>query len=96
MLGNIFKSLFGGSGSGETEAKSDPAVVYDSFQISPAPRQYNGQWQVAGRIEKTFGDDVKTHEFLRADTFGSRDDAANETVRKAKLMIDQQGDRIFG
>jgi hypothetical protein len=94
MIGKIFKSLFGSSEEGKSASKST-VVVYDDFQIIAEPQPSNGQWQVAGRIEKQFGETTKTHRFIRADTLPGETDAANEMVRKAKMMIDQQGDRIF-
>ncbi|MBO6894190.1 MAG: transcriptional regulator [Roseibium sp.] len=94
MIGKIFKTLFGSSGEGKSSKKST-VVEYDSFRIIAAPMSTNGQWQVAGRIEKTFGEETKVHQFIRADTMPAEADAANEMVRKAKMMIDQQGDTIF-
>ncbi|MCV0424511.1 MAG: transcriptional regulator [Roseibium sp.] len=95
MLGKIFKSLFGSSGEEKKGASKSTVVVYDDFQIIAEPQSSNGQWQVAGRIEKQFGETTKTHRFIRADTLPGETDAANEMVRKAKMMIDQQGDAIF-
>jgi hypothetical protein len=47
-------------------------------------------------IEKDFPDGVKAHRFVRAETHPSRDDAVAFSITKAKQIIDQQGDRIFG
>ena len=38
---------------------------------------------------------MKKHDFVRADTYASRDDAIAFTITKAKQLIDQQGDRMF-
>ncbi len=38
----------------------------------------------------------RTHELIRADTMGSLDDATAISVAKARQMIDEQGDRLFG
>jgi hypothetical protein len=38
---------------------------------------------------------VKEHKFIRADRFASREDAVEVTIRKARQLIDQQGERIF-
>lgn len=35
------------------------------------------------------------HEFVRADVFTSMDDAVEFTIRKAKLIIDQNGASLF-
>jgi hypothetical protein len=38
---------------------------------------------------------VKTHRFVRADTYNGREDAIAFTIAKAKQIIDQVGDRMF-
>jgi hypothetical protein len=94
MFGKILKSLFGSSGETKSSKKS-AAVDYDDYKIIAEPELSNGQWQVAGRIEKKFGEETKVHRFVRADTLPGETDAANEMIRKAKMTIDQQGDTIF-
>ena len=37
----------------------------------------------------------KEHRFIRADTYGSYEDAVNFTLSKARQIIDLQGVRIF-
>lgn len=96
MLGNMFKSLFGSSGAGKQEAAvKGTAVDYEGYTIVAEPRPAGGQWQIAGRIEKTAGATPRVHTFIRADTLPDQEGAANEMIRKAKLMIDQQGETIF-
>ncbi len=93
MLGNILKGLFGTS-----EKASRPAVepvLYDGYEIFAEPRSAGGQWQVAGRIEKDVEGDRKSHVFIRADTMPSADEARAHMIRKAKVLIDQQGSSIF-
>ncbi|MEP1932677.1 MAG: HlyU family transcriptional regulator [Roseibium sp.] len=94
MFGKLLKGLFSSSGDGSGSATS-VAVDYDSYQIIAEPKSANGQWQVAGRIEKQIGEETKSHTFIRADTLPNETDAANEMIRKAKMMIDQQGETIF-
>ncbi|MCX2721651.1 HlyU family transcriptional regulator [Roseibium salinum] len=95
MIGKMFKSLFGGSGEGAKTKSEAMTVAYQEYLIIAEPRPANGQWQVSGRIEKQVGDTTRTHTFIRADTLPDETGAANEMVRKAKMMIDQQGDSIF-
>ncbi|MET1411921.1 HlyU family transcriptional regulator [Roseibium sp. HPY-6] len=96
MLGKMFKSLFGGSGEGQAKAASKTtAVEHEGYQIIAEPQSSGGQWQVAGRIEKQIGEETKIHRFIRADIMPGEAEAANEMIRKAKMMIDQQGDAIF-
>ncbi len=95
MFGKVLKSLFGSS-DGPQKTGSSVSVEYDSYTIIAEPQQSGGQWQVRGRIEKQIGDELKAHTFIRADTLPGESEAANEMIRKAKVMIDQQGDSIFG
>jgi hypothetical protein len=94
MFSKVLKSLFGASGDGPKTGSSVP-VDHDGYTIIAEPQQSGGQWQVRGRIEKQVGEELKSHVFIRADTLPGESEAANEMVRKAKLMIDQQGDSIF-
>lgn len=95
MIGKLVKSLFGGGDGPQKKSSGHPPVVYDGYEIIAEPRQASGQWQVSGRIEKDIDGTRKVHDFIRADTLPSEEEAANHTVRKAKMMIDQQGDTIF-
>lgn len=94
MLGKLIKGLFG------TEKASAPKAskveVYEGYRIIAEPRSSQSQWQVAGRIELDRGEETLVHVFIRADVMPSEADAANEMIRKARLMIDQQGETIFG
>ncbi|GAA0775143.1 transcriptional regulator [Roseibium denhamense] len=95
MIGKFFKNLFSSEGEAPKSASKETMVVYDNYRIIAQPQSSSGQWQVSGRIEKDFGETTKTHRFIRADTLPGETDAANEMIRKAKMMIDQQGDTIF-
>jgi hypothetical protein len=78
------------------EAPPVAGVEYKGYRILPAPYlNNNSSYQTAGTIEKDTPDGVKRHEFVRADTYDSRDDAVAFTISKAKQVIDQLGDRIF-
>lgn len=90
------KARFFGSPSAEPEAPAGEAVEYKGFRLRAAPFPAKGQFQTAGIIEKDTPDGVKEHRFVRADTHPSKDDAAEFSIRKAKQIVDEQGDRIFG
>ena len=51
--------------------------------------------RIAARIEKEVNGEVKTHRLIRADTLESHGAAVEASVGKAKLLIDQLGDRLF-
>ena len=78
-----------------SDAPAAPAVEYKGYRIRPAPYRTKDQYQTAGTIEKDTPEGVKEHRFIRADTYGNRDDAIAFAITKAKQIIDQQGDRMF-
>jgi hypothetical protein len=87
---SIISRLFGGGATPEPEPET-----YKGFNIFPAPQSGEGGFRIAGRIEKEIDGEVKSHDFLRADTMQSKDECARFTVVKAKQIIDEQGDRLF-
>jgi hypothetical protein len=91
---SFWKSLFGGS-SGGGEKASEP-VEYNGFTIRAAPYKAEGQYQTAGTIEKVVDGVSKEHKFIRADRHASYDDAVEFSRSKARQIVDQQGDRMFG
>jgi len=93
---SLWKKLFGGGGgAGRQEPPLDP-VEYKGFVIRPAPFVEGGQYQTCGIITREVGGETKEHRFIRADRFASKDDAVDITLRKARQLIDEQGERIFG
>lgn len=90
-------SIFGGSGASAT---STPQVEiephsYKEYLIFPTPISEGGQYRLSARIEKKQGNEVLKHEFVRADLFSSHEDAVEFSVRKAKLIIDQNASALF-
>src|SRR5262245_41299338 len=92
-ISGFFGKLFGGGGGA---AKQADATEYNGYTIHPAPRREAAGWLTVGTIAKEFPEGVKEHKFIRADTSSSWDDAVALSVRKAKQIIDEQGDRMFG
>lgn len=70
-------------------------IEYKGFQVAAQPVSEGGQYRVGGKITKGEGDEIKEHSFLRADLIPSEDEAKEFSITKAKLMIDQLGDRVF-
>ncbi|TCS43988.1 HlyU family transcriptional regulator [Reinekea marinisedimentorum] len=68
---------------------------YQGFRVCATPIAEGGQYRVSGIIEKGEGEDKQQHTFVRADLIAGKDEAKQFTVMKAKLMIDQLGDRVF-
>ena len=92
---SFWKSLFGG-GASDSEAKASAPVEYNGFMIQAAPYKAEGQYQTAGVITKDVGGVTKEHKFIRADRHASLDDAVEFSLSKAKQIVDQQGERMFG
>jgi hypothetical protein len=93
---SFWKSLFGGkAAAGDAEPTLGEAVEYNGFVIRAAPIAESGRYLTAGVIEKEVAGVRKTHRFIRADTFASRDEAVTFSVGKARQIIDLMGERIF-
>jgi hypothetical protein len=91
LLGNFLA----GRGGGVSAAPAAAPVEYKGYRIKPAPYRATGHFQTAGTIEKDTAEGLKSHAFIRADTYAAYEDALAFTISKAKQIIDQQGDRIF-
>jgi hypothetical protein len=94
---SFWKKIFGSGGS-EAAAAGGPEMAreeYKGFVIRAAVQPAGSEFQLAGSIEKEIGGDVKRHDFVRADRFSSKDEAANFTLAKGRQIIDEQGDGLF-
>ena len=94
---SFWKTLFG------RKAETAPAaptvakeIEHKGYLIRATPYREAGQFQTAGTIEKTIDGAKKEHRFVRADRFGSLDEAADFAITKGKQIVDEQGDRLFG
>ncbi|OOV86846.1 HlyU family transcriptional regulator [Oceanospirillum linum] len=86
-----FKSLFATGEKAPKAPQNQASESYGDYLITPASIKEEQGFRINGTITK--GEQV--HIFIRADTLPSADECAKEMIRKAKQMIDQQGDRIF-
>lgn len=93
---SFLKRLFGLGSAEAPAAPASEAVEYKGFRIRPAPFKEGAQFQTCALIDKTVDGVAKEHRLIRADRFASLDDARDVSLRKAKQMIDEQGDRLFG
>ncbi len=92
-MSGFFSKLFGGSG--EKSAPAFETETYKGFVIEPRPKGASGSYNIAGSIRKEGEADGPSHNFIRADTFTSPEEAVRFTIIKAKQIIDQQGDRLL-
>ncbi len=88
---SLLKRLFGGG----TKAQAEPAVEHEGFQITVTPQPEGGQFRLCGIISKEIDGETRQHKLIRADMFPSLEDAKEATLRKAKQVIDEQGDGLF-
>ena len=79
--------LFGGASKPQTVSET-----YKDFAITPQPQKDASGWRIAALIEK----DGKSHMLIRADVLNDQDAAIAASVGKAKQVIDEQGERVFG
>lgn len=94
-MAGFLSRLFGG-GSGEGGGTVGEPESYKGYTITAAPRPDGGQWLTAGTIVKEVGGETRRHDFIRADRHADREGAAAFSLRKARQIIDEQGDRVFG
>ncbi|GFE52024.1 hypothetical protein So717_37770 [Roseobacter cerasinus] len=89
---SFLKKLFGSGGGSEPKASSE---AYEGFQITPTPIAEGNTYRVAATIEKEVDGEMQTHKLVRADTLQGLEEAQKACIRKAKQVIDEQGERIF-
>ena len=95
-MASILKTLWSRFVGGGTDAAGgEPPVEYNGYRIRPTPYPRKGQYQTSGIIEKEVGGEVREHRFVRAESHGSREAAADFSIDKAKQLIDEQGERLF-
>ena len=92
-MAGFLKSIFGGGKSnGASQAET---LEYNGFSIQPTPRNVNNGWSTEAIITKEIDGEVHTHHFIRADTTAEQGAAVELTLSKARITIDQLGDKIF-
>ena len=89
---SLLSRLFGGGSSSQPEAKS---VEHDGYTITPTPIREGNSYRISARIEKEVGGQMKSHTLIRADTLDDLETAQNASTTKARMLIDEQGDRLF-
>lgn len=95
---SFLKKLFGGETDTSSTSSSRPVaeVTHKGFHIATTPMEAGGQFRVCAIISKEIDGETKQHKLIRADLFGSKEDASEVALRKAKQMIDEQGERLLG
>lgn len=83
------RNLFSGSNTSQEPPASEE---YNGYLIVAEPAEEQGQYRINGTISKG----EQSQPFIRADILPSKPACEQETFRKARIMIDQNGDRLFG
>lgn len=94
-MAGFFKKLFGSGGSNDNGGRVAEPVLYGGYIIRAEPKANNGQYNIAGTITREDDPEGTAHQFIRADTYASLDDAVSWSERKAKQIIDEQGERLI-
>lgn len=89
---SLLSKLFGGAKAAEKAAQS---VEYQGFAITPTPIREGSKFRISARIDKDVAGEMLSHTLIRADVMDGMDDAAEASLRKAKQMIDEQGEGLF-
>ncbi|MEP2640570.1 HlyU family transcriptional regulator [Roseobacter sp.] len=90
---SIFKKLFGGGA--EASAPEAPVETYQGFRVTATPVAEGNTYRVSALIEKDVDGEPRSHQLIRADTIQGLEDAQAACFRKAKQVIDEQGERLF-
>ncbi|MFT6426380.1 MAG: hypothetical protein ACJAXG_000433 [Celeribacter sp.] len=90
---SLLSKLFGGKS--KAKPKDIDPEFYKEFLIFPDPVRADGGFRIAARIEKEIAGEVKVHNLMRVDTLPSEEEANQASINKAKVFIDQMGDRVF-
>ncbi|MBB4002176.1 HlyU family transcriptional regulator [Aurantimonas endophytica] len=95
---SFLKKLFGGGGGSREPAAPRIAATetYEGFALAATPMPEGGQFRLAATITKTVAGEEKVHRLIRADMFASQDEAAQAGLRKARQVVDEQGEAMFG
>ncbi|MCQ8784117.1 HlyU family transcriptional regulator [Mangrovibrevibacter kandeliae] len=95
---SFLKKLFGGGDRDRQtapEARAAAGEVYEGFTITPTPIKDGSQYRLAAEITKAVDGEVRSHRLVRADMFPTEDEAVQYALRKARQVIDEQGDALL-
>lgn len=95
FISRIFSAFSGGSPDKTQVGPTAEPQIYEGLTIHATPMREGSQYRLAGRIEKTVGDEILERTFIRADIFTSPEDALDCTFRKGRQIIDQNRGSLF-
>jgi len=93
---SLLKKLFGlGGAEGAKSVSAAAEETYNGYTIKATPMKEGGQYRLHAVISKEIDGAVLSHDLIRADMYQSLEDLVPATMRKAKQVIDEQGERMF-
>jgi len=92
---SFLKKLFGGGGA-EASSKPVEELEHEGYNVATTPIPEGGQYRLSALITKEIDGEVLQHRLIRADLFTNTQDASQAAIRKAKQVISEQGDKMFG
>lgn len=92
---SFLKRLFGGGAKTPLQPAPSLTETHAGFAIQATPYQDGSQWRLCGVVTKEIDGEKREHRFIRADLFVTCEEAEAATLRKARQLIDQEGERIF-
>ncbi|MEZ5873107.1 MAG: HlyU family transcriptional regulator [Nitratireductor sp.] len=90
---SFFRKLFGGAAP-EADAPSGEEM-HEGYRLTATPQKDGGQYRLCGTISREVDGTEKSHRLIRADLFTSSQEAGQAFFRKARLVIREQGERLF-
>ena len=92
---SFLKKLFGSKPTKPKTPTVVETIMYDGYKIDTTPMNEGGQFRLCAMITKEIDGVSKTHKLIRADILASKEQASEEAIRKAKQVIDEQGEQIL-
>lgn len=92
---SFLKRLFGGGNDAAAPSKPAGEAEHKGFIIHATPFKAEGQYQLSGVISKEIDGVRKEYKFIRADKFSSMEDVVAITLNKGRIIIDEQGIKLF-
>lgn len=96
MVVGFLRRMLAGRLNGGTPAGPAARETYEGLELLAMPVPEGGVWRVAGRVQRVGGDDGPGHDFVRADTVSSHEEAVRMSLLKARQLVDERGDRLLG
>ena len=90
----LWSRFFGGKQ--ERESTSVLSEEHKGFRITPKPIREGSHYRIAAQIEKEVAGVLRVYDLVRADTVVNPDEARTLSLAKARQVIDEQEERLFG